>query len=67
MKIPRRQFLSLAASAVALPAMVRSAWAQSYPTRQVRVIVPFAPVDLPMCCAAACTEALTDPWPAVLC
>ena len=43
MKLPRRQFLSLVASAVALPAIPLSGRAQSYPTRPVRVIVPFAP------------------------
>jgi tripartite-type tricarboxylate transporter receptor subunit TctC len=43
MKLPRRQFLSLAASAVTLLAMPLSGRAQSYPTRPVRVIVPFAP------------------------
>jgi tripartite-type tricarboxylate transporter receptor subunit TctC len=43
MKLPRRQFLSLAASTVALPAMSCSGWAQGYPTRPVRVLVPFAP------------------------
>jgi tripartite-type tricarboxylate transporter receptor subunit TctC len=43
MKLPRRQFLQLAAGAVALPAVSRFARAQSYPTRPVRVIVPFAP------------------------
>ena len=42
MKLPRRQFLHLAAGAAALPAMSRVAWAQAYPTRPVRVIVPVA-------------------------
>jgi tripartite-type tricarboxylate transporter receptor subunit TctC len=41
-KPPRRRFLRLAASAAALPAVSRFAWAQTYPTRPVRVIVPFA-------------------------
>ena len=43
MKFPRRQFLHLAAGAAALPAVTRIARAQAYPTRPVRIIVPFAP------------------------
>jgi tripartite-type tricarboxylate transporter receptor subunit TctC len=43
MKLPRRQFLYLAAGAAALPAVSRIARAQTYPTRPVRVIVPIAP------------------------
>ena len=43
MKLPRRQFLHLAASAAALPAVSRMARAQTYPTRPVRIVVPFAP------------------------
>ena len=42
MKLPhRRQFLHLAAGAAALPVVSRSAWAQAYPARPVRLIVPF--------------------------
>jgi tripartite-type tricarboxylate transporter receptor subunit TctC len=40
MKIPRRQFLHLAAGAAALPAVSRIARAQTYPTRPVTMIVP---------------------------
>jgi tripartite-type tricarboxylate transporter receptor subunit TctC len=43
MKLPRRSFLHLAASAAALPAASRFAWAQTYPNRPVRIIVGFAP------------------------
>src|SRR6478735_10823087 len=43
MKLPRRQLLRLAAGAAALPAVSRFAWAQAYPTRPVRIIVPLAP------------------------
>jgi tripartite-type tricarboxylate transporter receptor subunit TctC len=42
MKLPRRTFLHLAAGAAALPAVSRIARAQTYPSRPVRVIVPFA-------------------------
>ncbi len=42
MKLPRRQFLHLAAGAAALPIMSRFARAQTYPSRPVRIIVGFA-------------------------
>src|SRR5215475_5455091 len=41
MKLHRRQVLHLAACAAALPAMSRVAWAQTYPSRPVTMIVPF--------------------------
>src|SRR6267154_2559977 len=41
MKLPRRNFLHLAAGAAALPAFSRIARAQTYPTRLVRIIVGF--------------------------
>src|SRR5262245_28298206 len=43
MKLPRRHFLYLAAGAAALPSLSRIAGAQIYPTRPVRIIVPFPP------------------------
>jgi tripartite-type tricarboxylate transporter receptor subunit TctC len=43
MKLARRQFLSLIAAAAAGQATSRIAWAQSYPDRPVRMIVPYAP------------------------
>jgi tripartite-type tricarboxylate transporter receptor subunit TctC len=43
MKLPRRQFLRLAAGAAALPASSRFGWAQAYPSRPVRLVVGFAP------------------------
>ena len=41
MKLPRRQFLHLAAGAAALGATRRLAWAQTYPIRPITMIVPF--------------------------
>jgi tripartite-type tricarboxylate transporter receptor subunit TctC len=43
MKLPRRNFLHLAAGAAALPTVSRVARAQAYPTRPVRWIVPYPP------------------------
>src|SRR5262245_15588696 len=43
MKLPRRNFLHLAAGAAALPAVSRFAWAQTYPARPLRWIVGFPP------------------------
>jgi tripartite-type tricarboxylate transporter receptor subunit TctC len=43
MKLPRRNFLHLAAGAAALPFAPHVARAQAYPSRPVRIIVGFAP------------------------
>jgi tripartite-type tricarboxylate transporter receptor subunit TctC len=42
MKLLRRTFLHLAAGAAAAPAVSRFAWAQTYPTRPVHLIVGFS-------------------------
>ena len=43
MKLPRRNFLHLAAGAAALPVVARVARAQAYPSRPVRIIVGVPP------------------------
>ncbi len=43
MRPPRRHFLLLAVAAAAAAAAPRVAWAQTYPDRPVRMIVPYAP------------------------
>src|SRR5262245_35915579 len=57
MKLPRRNFLHLAAGAAALPAVSRFANAQSYPSRPVRLIVPLAPAG-----ASDITARLIGQW-----
>jgi len=43
MRLPRRRFLHLAAGAAALPAIARLARGQAYPTRPIRLVIPFPP------------------------
>jgi tripartite-type tricarboxylate transporter receptor subunit TctC len=43
MKFPRRRFLYLAAGAAALAAVSPIARAQTYPTRPIRLVIPFPP------------------------
>jgi tripartite-type tricarboxylate transporter receptor subunit TctC len=53
----RRQFLAMAASSVALPAMSRVALAQGYPSRPVRMVVGFPPAG-----ASDISARLIAPW-----
>jgi tripartite-type tricarboxylate transporter receptor subunit TctC len=43
MRLSRRRFLQLTAAGAALPPASRAAWAQAYPSKPVRMILPFAP------------------------
>jgi tripartite-type tricarboxylate transporter receptor subunit TctC len=47
MKLPRRNFVYLAAGAAAVPALSRLSWAETYPTRPVRIIAPTGPGGAP--------------------
>ena len=49
MKLPRRRFLHLTAGALAWPAVSRAASAQTYPSKPITIVVPFAaggPTDM---------------------
>lgn len=57
MKLRRRQFLSLAGAAVALPAIARRASAQAYPSRPIKFIIGYPPGG-----SADITARLTGQW-----
>jgi tripartite-type tricarboxylate transporter receptor subunit TctC len=57
MKLPRRQFLRLAAGAAAIPAVSQVAHAQAYPSRPIRMIIGYPPGG-----SADITARLTGQW-----
>ena len=60
MKLPRRRFLHLAASATALPALSRIARADTYPSRPVQMIVGFPAGSAPDIIARLAAQWLAD-------
>jgi tripartite-type tricarboxylate transporter receptor subunit TctC len=60
MKLPRRNFLHLAAGAAALPAVSRVARAQTYPTRLVRLIIGYPPGGGPDITARLIGQSLSE-------
>jgi tripartite-type tricarboxylate transporter receptor subunit TctC len=60
MKLPRRNFLHLAAGAAALPAVSRVALGGAYPERPVHIIVGFAPGGPNDICARLMDQWLSD-------
>ena len=64
MKLPRRQFLHLAAGAAAFPAVSRieSAQAQDYPAKPVRIITHSAPGGSPDALLRIVADRLSQMW-----
>jgi tripartite-type tricarboxylate transporter receptor subunit TctC len=60
MKFPRRKFLHLAAGAVAMPALLRVACADTYPSRAVRMVVGSTPGASPDVVARLFGQWLSD-------
>jgi tripartite-type tricarboxylate transporter receptor subunit TctC len=60
MELPRRSFLHLTAGAAALPALSRLAWAESYPSRPVRIIVGYPPGIAPDVTARLVAQSLSQ-------
>ncbi len=60
MKLPRRRFLHLAATAAALPALPRIARADTYPSRPVQMIVGFPAGSAPDIIARLAAQWLSD-------
>ena len=60
MKVPRRQFLHLAAAAATLPALSQFASAQSYPTRQVHLLEGFGAGGAPDIVARLIGQSLSE-------
>jgi tripartite-type tricarboxylate transporter receptor subunit TctC len=60
MKLPRRQFLHLAAAAATLPALSQFASAQSYPTRQVHLLEGFGAGGAPDIVARLIGQSLSE-------
>ena len=59
-RLHRRQFLHLAAGSAAFAAGSRMAWAQSYPSRPVRIIVGYAPGGTTDVCARLIGQWLSE-------
>jgi tripartite-type tricarboxylate transporter receptor subunit TctC len=62
MKLPRRQFLHLAAATASLPVFASLASAQTYPTRPVRIIVPLTAGSTADIFARILAQKMSESW-----
>jgi tripartite-type tricarboxylate transporter receptor subunit TctC len=60
MKLPRRQFLSMATAAIGLPALSRVSHAETWPARPVHILVGFAAGGAPDIAARLVAQWLSD-------
>src|SRR5947209_19178682 len=60
--IARRRYVALCGAAVAAPFLLRGARAQSFPTRFVRLIVPFPPGGAVDAAARIVANRLSEMW-----
>ena len=60
MKLPRRKFLQLAASAAALSVVSRPSWAETYPTRPVHIFTGYPAGTAPDIMARLLAQPLSD-------
>ena len=60
MTLPRRRLLQLAASAAVLPAVSKVAWAQTYPSRPIRIVVGYPAGIAPDITARLIAQSLSE-------
>jgi tripartite-type tricarboxylate transporter receptor subunit TctC len=61
-KISRRRAVLAASGLIATPMLARHGWAQAYPNKQIRIVVPFAPGGTTDLLGRIVAQHLTEAW-----